>query len=77
MLERENDSNNSQMAEGMSDDLPESPLQGFAEDKELCHKMQDRKMKTMEEIINDLIIRVNKMETKINDLESDNKSLKS
>ena len=64
------------MLESMSDDLPGSPLQGFTKDKELHQKMQDRKMKIMEEIINDLIGRVNKMETKIKDLESDNKSLK-
>ena len=61
----------------MAQALPDgSPFKGFLADTELQTKMQGRKLTLVEQIVNDLIDRVRKLEERSDELEKENEVLK-
>ena len=64
------------MAQALPDVYPGTPFKGFQADTEFQTKMQGRKLTLMEQIVNDLIDRVRKLEKRSDDWEKENEVLK-
>ena len=64
------------MAQAPPDGSPGTPFRGFQADTELQTKMQGRKLTLVEQIVNDLIDRVRKLEKRSDDLQKENEMLK-